>query len=240
MLEELIEYGLSDKEANVYLICLKTGQATANRIAELAKLARSTTYDILDRLRSLGLITTCVVDNKTQFVANNPEVLLTSLNERKAAVKGIMPSLKEVYKKIEDRPYAEVFQGKIAIIKIFDEILENAKSLKVIGSQGNALEKIGYHPEKFRMKRLERKIRIRQILEVSKDSKAIRNDRYTEVRYLPSLNESKEGVFIFDDYVYHILFQYEISAVKIKSKDHARAMEIVFDELWERAGRRAP
>jgi sugar-specific transcriptional regulator TrmB len=235
MIQELIDYGLSDKEANVYLICLKTGQATANRIAELSNLARSTTYDILDRLKALGLITTCVIDNKTHFIANDPEVLFTSLNEKKIAIKKVLPSLKEIYKKVEDKPMAEVFQGRIAIIKIFNEILDNAKNLKVIGSQGNALEKIGYHPEKFRTKRIEKKIRIRQILEVSKESRRIRNDRYTEVRFLRSLNESKEVIFIFDDYVYHIMLQYEISAIKIKSKDHARAMEIIFDDLWEKA-----
>jgi len=235
MLQELINYGLSDKEANVYLICLKTGQATANRIAEFANLARSTTYDILDRLKTLGLITTCVIDNKIQFIANNPEVLLTSLSEKKQAIENILPSLKDILKKVQDKPSAEVFQGKIAIIKIFDEILDNSKELKVIGSQGNALEKIGYHPEKFRLKRLEKKIKIRQILEVSKESKEIKKDPFTEVRFLKSLNNSKEGIFIFDEYVYHIIFQYEISAIKIKSKDHAKAMEIMFEELWEKA-----
>ncbi|MFA5797541.1 MAG: helix-turn-helix domain-containing protein [Candidatus Woesearchaeota archaeon] len=235
MLQELINYGLSDKEANVYLICLKTGQASANRIAELAGLARSTTYDILDRLKSLGLVTTCIIDNKTQFIANNPDVLLTSLSEKKQSIENILPSLKEIFKKVEDKPNAEVFQGKIAIIKLFDEILDHATTLKVIGSQGNALEKIGYHPEKFRLKRLEKKIKIKQILEISLESKKIKEDKFTEVRFLKSLNNSKEGMFIFDDYVYHILFQYEISAIKIKSKDHTEAIAILFDELWKKA-----
>lgn len=239
MLQELMDYGLSEKQANVYLVCLKTGQATANRISELSNLARSTTYDILDRLKSLGLISTCVIDNKINFIANKPDTLLTFLQERKDEIEKILPSLKEIYRKVEDRPRAEVFQGRIAIIKIFDEILENAKTLKVIGSQGNALEKIGYHPEKFRKKRIKRKIKIRQILEISGDSKKIRNDEYTEVRFLKSLNDSKEGMFIFEDYVYHIMFQYEISAIKIKSKDHAKAMEIMFDDLWKTAKKSA-
>lgn len=235
MQEELIDFGLSDKEANVYLTCLKVGQATANRIAELSRLARSTTYDILERLKSLGLITVLIVDNKTQFIANNPDVLLTFLSEKKRSIESVLPTLKEIYKKVEAKPYAEVFQGKIAIIKIFDEILDNARSLKVVGSQGNALKKIEYHPEKFRLKRLEQRIRIKQILEISEESKQIKNDKYTEVRFLKSLNESTEGMFIFEDYVYHIIFQYEISAIKIKSKDHAKAMEIMFDELWRKA-----
>jgi len=235
MEQELLQYGLSQKEAKVYLACLKTGKATANRISELANLARSTTYDILDKLKALGLISTAIIDNKMNFIANDPEVLITSLDERKNTIKKAIPSLKDIYQKVGDRPSAEVFQGKIAIIKIFDEILDNAKNLKVIGSQGNALEKIGYHPEKFRLKRLQNKVKIKQILEISEESKKIEGDKLTEVRFLRSLNSSKEGMFIFDDYVYHIIFQYEISAIKIKSKDHAQAMEIMFDNLWKQA-----
>lgn len=49
------------------------------------------------------------------------------------------------------------------------------------------------------------------------------------------LNKSKEGTFIYDEYIYHIIFQYEISAIKIKSKDHADAMRIMFNEMWNKA-----
>jgi len=235
MKEELIEYGLSNKEADIFLAALKLGEATANRIAEVAGLARSTTYDILDKLKSSGLISTYVSESKTHFIANNPEILITALDEKKQAIREILPSLKNVYKKIEDKPYAEVFQGKIAIIKILDEILNNAKSLKIIGSIGNALEKIDYHPDKFRIKRMEKKIPIKQILEISKESKQIKRNEYTQIRFLDKLNEAKECIFILEDYVYHIILQYDISAIKIKSKDHVKVMEIIFDELWRKA-----
>ena len=107
--------------------------------------------------------------------------------------------------------------------------------MKVIGSQGNALEKIGYHPEKFKIKRLEKQIQIKQILEKSKEAKKVKPDRYTEVRSIDSLSNSKEVLFLFDEHVYHIIFQYEISAIKIKSKDHFETMDIMFDELWNKA-----
>src|SRR3989344_8428157 len=187
--EELIEYGLSNKEADIFLVALKLGEATANRIAEVAGLARSPTYDILDKLKSSGLISKYVSESKTHFIANNPEILITALDEKKQAIREILPSLKNVYKKIEDKPYAEVFQGKVAIIKILDEILNNAKSLKIIGSIGNALEKIDYHPDKFRIKRMEKKIPIKQILEISKESKQIKRNEYTQIRFLDKLNE---------------------------------------------------
>ncbi|MBS3158284.1 hypothetical protein J4206_03275, partial [Candidatus Woesearchaeota archaeon] len=50
--EQLREYGLSDKEAKVYLACLKAGVCTANKISILTDLRRSTTYDVLESLKS--------------------------------------------------------------------------------------------------------------------------------------------------------------------------------------------
>ncbi|MEK6889106.1 MAG: helix-turn-helix domain-containing protein [Nanoarchaeota archaeon] len=238
MEQELIKLGLGKKEADVYMVCLKVGEATANRIAELSDLPRSTTYDILERLKYLGLISIYVRDSKTYFISNSPESLKSMLDEKRDVLNKILPDLKRVQNQILDKPSAEVFQGKNSILKIFDEILDNAKSLKVIGSMGNAFEKIGYHPEKFRMKRIEKRIRIKQILECSEQSRKVSNDKYTEVKFLNSLENSKEGIFIFKGYVYHIIFQYEISAIKIKSEDHSKAMEIMFDELWKKSNKK--
>jgi len=233
MIQKLIDYGLSEKEAKIYVNCLKLGQATANRISELSNVPRSTTYDILDKIKTFGLVSTCIIDNKTNFIVNDPSILITAIKEKESIINAVLPDLKKIYKKIEDKPQAEVFQGKVAILKLFDEILDSAKELRVLGSMGNALEKIGYHPEKFRLKRLSKKIKIKQLLEDSEDSRKVKVDKYTKVRFVSSLKNSKEGTFIFDDYVYHILFQYEISAIKIKSIDHAKAMGIMFEELWK-------
>ena len=180
----------------------------------------------------MGLITTIIINNKTHFIAASPEVLVTSLQEKQRNIKKVLPLLQSIHNKITDRPIAEVFQGKIAVIKLLEEILDNATVLQVIGSHGNALEKIGYHPEKFRMKRIANKIKIQQILEESKEARNINSDKYTKIRFIKSLQNSKEAIFIFDFYVYHLILQYEISAIKIKSKDHAQTMRIMFNELW--------
>jgi len=228
-----MSFGLSGNEAEVFLICLKTGETTANRITELAELPRSTVYDILTKLKQYGLVTSCVIKNKINFSANDPEVMITILDEKKNKVRQIMPEMKKIQNKVGAKPVAEVHQGKIAVIKLLDEILDNAKSLKVIGSQGNALEKIGYHPEKFRNKRLENKIKIKQILEISEESLKLPPDKFTEIRFMNSLSDSREATFIFGDCVYHLILQHEISAIKITSNDHAKATEIMFDEMWK-------
>ena len=122
MIQELLNYGLSEKEANIYLICLKTGEATANRISELSNYPRSTTYDILERLKNLGLVSTCVIDNKTNFIANSPKTLLVLLEEKKDSISQLLPQLENMYNQVGEKPQAEVFQGKKALIKILQKI----------------------------------------------------------------------------------------------------------------------
>lgn len=238
MIEMLTQFGLSKKEAETYVSCLRAGRATANRISEAMGVPRSTVYDILERLRALGLVTTSVIGSKTNFVASDPEVLVEILEEKKQMVSKALPGLRSIHNKMAERPIAEIFQGKIAAGRLFDEIIERAESeVCIIGSQKNAVEKIGYRTDRFRQRRKEKGLLIRQILEESVPARSEEKNRYTKVRYLKRLSRSKEAIFILENYVYHIILQHEISAIRIKSADHAYSTKLIFEALWEKARR---
>ena len=228
-----MELGLSPNEIEAYLVCLELGESTANRISDIANLPRSTTYDTLVSLKNMGLVSIITIKNKTHFTANDPKVILSSLEDKISVAKRVIAELSRFKNKIVDKPKAEVFQGKIAVIKLLDEIIEKKEPILVMGNQGNALEKIEYHPEKFRTKRVENKIHLRQILEVSEESKKVKEDKYTDVKFLSSLNDLKEVIFIVEDSVYHIILQYEIMAIKITSHDHSLLTKAIFEELWK-------
>ncbi|MFQ5620686.1 MAG: TrmB family transcriptional regulator [Candidatus Nanoarchaeia archaeon] len=243
MKPELRRLGLSEKEIELYLICIKTGESTANRIAELARLARSTTYDVLEKLRHKGFITTFVKDKKTYFLANNPEVILTSIEEKKkskikefedqeSALQGIIPELKLMQHQINKKPVAEVFEGKVSISRVLDEIVENAEYIKIMGNQENAIKKIDYRTDRFRMKRKERDVKVYQLLEDSPEARREKIDKFTKVRFIKSISKSKDAIFIYNDTTVHLILAEEISAIRIKSKEYTQAQEICFDELW--------
>ncbi|MFH1211071.1 MAG: helix-turn-helix domain-containing protein [archaeon] len=249
MKQELMDIGLSEKEAESYLVCLKTGQATPHRIAGLMGLPRSTTYDLLDKLRQKGFVTTFKKDKKTYVLANNPEVVISFLDEkkketidqfedRKQVLKIITRSLKNIQNQIHLKPVAEVFEGKISVGKLIDEIAENARVIKLIGNQKNAAEKMGYRADRYRAKRKRARSKEYQLLEDSPDSREEKVDRFTEVRFLKSLKDSKDVIIIYDDVTVHVLLGEEISAIRVRSKEHTKAMEIVFDELWSLAKKR--
>jgi sugar-specific transcriptional regulator TrmB len=248
MKQELMGLGLSNKESECYLLCIKVGQSTPHRIAGLMGLPRSTIYDLLDKLKHKGFVTTFIKDKKTFFLANNPEVIISFLDEKKKETVDSFEDKKEVLKKLTDRlkgiqnqinvkPTAEVFEGKVSVAKVLDEVAENARVIKLTGNHKNALEKIGYRADRFRAKRKHAKSKIYQILEDSSEARSEKVDIYTEVRFLRSIKNSKDVTIIYGDTTAHIILGEEISAIRVRSKEYSRSMGIVFDELWSKAKR---
>ena len=73
--KELINLGLTAKEADVYLATLQIGFATVQKIASKAEINRTTTYTHIRNLISRGLISTMEKNGKQYFVAEKPDKL---------------------------------------------------------------------------------------------------------------------------------------------------------------------
>ena len=52
----LKEYGLTEKQAKVYLACLGLDSSPVQKISDVSGLPRTTCYEVLDSLKLLGLI----------------------------------------------------------------------------------------------------------------------------------------------------------------------------------------
>jgi len=235
MEQELIAYGLSDKEAKLYLLCLKTGETTANRLIKLSGLARGTTYDILDKLKARGLLSAYVKEKATFFRANDPEVLIKSLDEKKTAINKIIPSLKKVSKSLDNNHHIEVLQGLSGVKKILDDVLKQAKNVIIMGNEKDAREVILHHPENFRLRRLEKKIKIKNLLEESATARELKNDKYSEVRHTSELKNLHEVLIIYNDTTAHILMQEPLNIFKIKSKEYTLTQKLLFENMWNLA-----
>jgi len=232
MKDVLQEYGLTENEINVFLTSLKLGKASATRISERTKLARSTTYDVLERLKSRGLVSTVILDNTTHYIASNPKVLLHNLDETKSKIRSIMPQLREMSKSISSRPETQIFQGPKGIMTLLEDILDTTGSLRIIGNQAAALERIGYQSERFRRERIKRGIKLWLILEDSPDAYNITEDSLTKIRFLNENPPTNEVSFISKNNIYHLILDDEITGIRITSKTHVQTMTAYFDFIW--------
>ena len=91
---QLIELGFSDKEASVYLASLELGPATTAEISRVAKINRTTGYDILESLVADGLINSIGETKIQKFVVENPDKVIVYLENK---IKKSQEKLKRAY-----------------------------------------------------------------------------------------------------------------------------------------------
>jgi HTH-type transcriptional regulator, sugar sensing transcriptional regulator len=81
--EHLKSLGFTDKEARVYLTCLKNGPCTAMKIAEDTGIKRPTAYVMLKSLMEKELIALAKRGKKTLFAAAHPQALVRHVQREK-------------------------------------------------------------------------------------------------------------------------------------------------------------
>src|SRR3989344_4667658 len=115
--ELLMNLGLTDGEAKVYLALAKLGSSTVGPIVKEAKVAYSNIYEILNRLLEKGLISFILKEKTKYFQVTNFSRLYEYLDKKeqkiekeKLLLKKLIPDL-EKFKKLQEKQEAEVFIG---------------------------------------------------------------------------------------------------------------------------------
>ena len=80
LLDALVELGLTNSEAKVYLAAARLGAATTSEISATAEKERSNTHHLLQRLEQLGLVDP-TLDSPTRFKPVEPKEALDHLFE---------------------------------------------------------------------------------------------------------------------------------------------------------------
>jgi len=110
--KDLIDFGLTDNEAGVYLATLELGETTILRIAKKAGIKRTTTYLAIESLKEKGLINTIKKNKKTFFYAEDPRILEKKADEKKEAITKAIPQLLSITNLIDKKPAIRYFEGK--------------------------------------------------------------------------------------------------------------------------------
>lgn len=124
-IEKILEkFGFSLNESKIYLTSLEIGLSSAQDIAKKAGLKRTTVYSVLISLVNRGMIGKTLVKNKTRFVAEPPEKLLSLINEIQSNIVKVLPELEAIYNKNETKPKITFFEGENAIHNVYEDTLK--------------------------------------------------------------------------------------------------------------------
>jgi len=229
--------GLTRNQSEVYLSLLKLGSASAQMIIDESGMHRSRVYDSLGKLQEYGLVSSVVKDFKKYFQAVSPAKLYSFLDEKKEALKGIMPQLENLEGMKKEEIHASIYRGKEGLKTIHSEMLKLKKGgeIRVLGAKALIYSELEYFIPHFEKSRVKHGIRWKLLLDNKKAEEKIRELKLTEVKVLPEGSESKGVVNIFDDKVAICLWKEKYpSAFMIEDKSIADSFRKWFDLLYDR------
>nr|MBA4405591.1 hypothetical protein [Nanoarchaeum sp.] len=240
LLDSLKKFGLSEKEAKVYLASLELGDSSASEISLKSNLPRTLMYDILERLIELGLISYSIKDNKKYFNAASPKELIRILKEKEEVIKEILPLLEEIHKTEGiKRPKVEIYEGKEGMKTVMNNILRSdIKEFFAYGSSRSSFEIIPAFIEEWHKDRIKRKITMNILYNNTKEARErvktwTKSLEYVNFKFMPIELESLTATLIYSDNVVLQSWTKEPFAVVIESKNMAENQKRYFKELWK-------
>lgn len=245
---DLKKLGLSDKEAAVYLATLTLGSSTVLRIARRAKVARATTYLVLDSLMRRGLIAQYAEGNKTLFVAESPrrlEHLLkdkeSELEEERGELQQLMPKLLAFTQSADGRALVRYYEGLEGLKRIRAEMTMQSQpgDLWRQISPADYMKKVfGDDSFTYKAQRKAKKIQSRAII-TTRSQKLKQHlldtgeSKWAERKFMdPKKYTSASGMSIYKDRVVITTFEGKAGGAVIESESVAKMMTELFDMLW--------
>ncbi len=135
MIEEkiLVDLGLTEIEAKIYLACLELGSDTVLNIAKKAQIKRPTCYVSLDNLTKKGYVTKIEKKNTSSYTAEDPKIILNKYKEKVANFKDFLPYFETKFSK-GAKPKIKYYEGKEELWNVYTKIIFPSKELYFFGS----------------------------------------------------------------------------------------------------------
>ncbi len=240
IIKALEKFGLSEKEAKVYLACLELGEVTASDISLKSNLPRTLIYDILERLIDLGLISYVVKNNKKYFTASDPHELQRILKEKEVEIDKILPDLENLQKiKGLKRPRVEIYEGIEGMKTIMNNILRsNVREFYAYGSSRSSYEIMPAFMDDWHRQRIKKKVIMKVLYNNTKQAREkVKNIpetlKYADYKFMPIELESPTATLIYENKVVLQSWTKEPFAVLIEDERMAENQKRYFEELWK-------
>lgn len=126
MRKELVlkEFGLTDKEIQVYLALLPLGSVNLQVLARKVDLPRTTIYNTLTYLFTKGLVSKIVKGYVTYFEAVDPHKLIDTVDQKKEMILSVLPELESLKAYVKESSAVEIYEGFKGISTILADVFK--------------------------------------------------------------------------------------------------------------------
>ena len=240
MLKEfLLELGLDEKEASIYLALLELNEGLPRTLSRKSGVKRPTTYVILERLQRKGLVSYVKKDKSIYYRATDPKLFFENEKNKLKKFEQILPDLTRLNTKFGVMPQLTIFEGKNGLIQIMEDTLTAKTDLLCWCDVDTAINTIlkDYFPT-YLKKKIHKKIWLNGIFTYNKGGlrhKKYQESELREVHLVPKDKfPFKNEINIYDDKVAIISHQDEIGVI-IQNQNIADTQRAIFNLAFEYA-----
>jgi sugar-specific transcriptional regulator TrmB len=231
--QALIDFGLSEGEADTYLALFRLGGATAAGVAKEVGFQRTTVYPILKSLAKKGCILQYYRKNQQYYYAQKPDKLMGLFQKKLDFFSSVIPIFESMEKKQAKAIGLRFIETKEELRKFYTDILDDHKTYLVIG---NAHVWQSIDPEffeEYRQTRAKLGIKTRLLLSAdSEQSNPDKKDLLRNFRYLPPQFTFKSTINIFNDKILIVSSDSTSLAVVISIPAMVDVFKSIFEIIW--------
>lgn len=244
--QALQRIGFSPNEAGVYVALLELGKGTVAKIAERAKINRTTGYNVLSNLMQRGLVSSLGQGARQNYVAESPDRLTAymkseaeNLVKNLTAASNLVPELKSIHK-VGARPKVMFYEGKEGLEKVYEDTLTSQETIRAYASVDIMHKTLpDYFPEYYK-RRVKEGLGIRVIIPASEIGKQRADVDKLELRETALVPLDKYSfspeINIYDNKVMIASWNEQLGII-IESAEIAEAMKKAFELAWVEAKR---
>lgn len=236
--ESLMAAGLTLNEAKVYSALLKLGSASVNDITKKVDIHRVNVYDILDRLKEKGLISSIMIKGKRYYDPVEPTQLLKLVEAKEEQVKLGLPELMLDFTLKKQKQDVFYFKGADAVMNAYRMMLEQGdKTLYGMGGSGFNRKFLKHRHIIWDAERKKLGIKVKALYYENMKGTKI-GDETWEVKFLPNEFQNPAMIDIIGNLVVILLATDEIMAIVIENKQLADSYKKHFEMLWDYVAKR--
>ena len=240
LLKGLQYFGLSEKEAAVYIALLPRRDVGSSKLVLATGLHKQFVYNALARLEGLGLAKHVIANGRKKFSANTPQRLISILDEKRLSASTIAAQLQSRFAGAHEQDF-EVYQGDNAFMAHQLELLKNApdgSTFDVVGSEterySKTFKETGLWDEYHKIQ-IQKNISLRYLgSEAQRELLQWReqNEPRFEYKILPGLSLGKMSIEVRPGNVTFATYGDTLLDFTLSGKEVANGYREFFEVLW--------
>ncbi len=246
ILEQYLQnIGLSDKEAQLYVVGLQLGPATIQQLAQQSGIKRSTVYEVIESLKEQNLFFVTQKGKRKLFTAQDPDNLSLLLQQKQNVLAQIMPDLEALKNATAIKPAIRVYEGLDGLKQIYEDMIKKSGDVLAMAAPKEKISTmlLDYLIHEWEPRRIGSEISMRRININNKQDPSLNYQasaiphELEHIKYLPpEAYPFSVGVYVYRQKVAFVAYDdREMVGIVVRSPQINATIRAVFELLWNLA-----